>query len=65
MNLDKNVVHFVIFSSAGMEIVALAVNAFLEKNLDILMIDEKDLRKLGNVIKKKKDISKLISRLSS
>jgi hypothetical protein len=30
-----------------------------------LMIGEKDLRKLGNVIKKKKDISKLISRLSS
>jgi len=30
-----------------------------------LMIDEKDLRKFGNVIKKKKNISKLISRLSS
>ena len=29
-----------------------------------LMIDEKDLRKLGNVIKKEKEISKLISRLS-
>ncbi len=30
-----------------------------------LMIDEKDLRKLGNMIKKEKNISKLISRLSS
>jgi len=30
-----------------------------------LMIDEKDLRKLGNMIKKEKDISKLISKLSS
>ena len=29
-----------------------------------LIIDEKDLRKLGNVIKKEKEISKLISRLS-
>ena len=29
-----------------------------------LMIDEKDLRKLGNAIKKAKEISKLISRLS-
>ncbi len=29
-----------------------------------LMIDEKDLRKLGNTIKKEKEISKLISRLS-
>jgi len=30
-----------------------------------LMIDEKDLQKLGNMIKKEKDISKLISKLSS
>ena len=30
-----------------------------------LMIDEKDLRKFGNAIKKKKNISKLILRLSS
>ena len=29
-----------------------------------LMIDEKDLRKLGSAIKKEKEISKLISRLS-
>jgi len=29
-----------------------------------LMIDEKDLRKLGTAIKKEKEISKLISRLS-
>ncbi len=29
-----------------------------------LMIDEKDLRKLGNAIKKEKEISKLISGLS-
>ncbi len=29
-----------------------------------LMIDEKDLRKLGNAIKKEKEIYKLISRLS-
>ncbi len=29
------------------------------------MIDEKDLRKLGSMIKKEKDISKLISKLSS
>jgi len=30
-----------------------------------LMIDEKDLRKLGNMIKSEKNISKLISKLSS
>ena len=29
-----------------------------------LMIDEKDLRKLGNAIKREKEMSKLISRLS-
>jgi len=29
-----------------------------------LMIDEKDLRKLGSAIKKEKEISKFISRLS-
>ncbi len=29
-----------------------------------LMIDEKDLQKLGSVIKKEKEISKLISKLS-
>ncbi len=29
-----------------------------------LMIDEKDMRKLGNVIKKEKEIQKLISQLS-
>jgi len=29
-----------------------------------LMIDEKDLKKLGNAIKKEKEISKLISTLS-
>ena len=34
-------------------------------NRSPLMIDEKDLRKLGNMIKKEKDISKLISKLSS
>ena len=33
-------------------------------NRSPLMIDEKDLRKLGNMIKKEKDISKLISKLS-
>jgi hypothetical protein len=30
-----------------------------------LMIDEKELRKLGNAIKKEKELSKFISRLSS
>ena len=30
-----------------------------------LMIDEKELRKLGNEIKKEKELSKFISRLSS
>jgi len=34
-------------------------------NRSPLMIDEKDLLKLGNMIKKEKDISKLISKLSS
>ena len=34
-------------------------------NRSPLMIDETDLRKLGNMIKKEKDISKLISKLSS
>jgi len=34
-------------------------------NRSPLMIDEKDLPKLGNMIKKEKDISKLISKLSS
>ncbi len=34
-------------------------------NRSPLMIDEKDLQKLGNMIMKEKDISKLISRLSS
>jgi len=34
-------------------------------NRSALMIDEKDLPKLGNMIKKEKDISKLISKLSS
>jgi len=34
-------------------------------NRSPLMIDEKDLRKLGNMIKKEKDISKLISKLFS
>jgi len=33
-------------------------------NRSPLMIDEKDLRKLGNAIKKEKEISKLISGLS-
>ncbi len=34
-------------------------------NRSPLMIDEKDLQKLGNMIMKEKDISKPISRLSS
>ncbi len=34
-------------------------------NRSPLMIDEKDLQKLGNMIMKEKDISKLISSLSS
>ena len=33
-------------------------------NRSPLMIDEKDLRKLGNAIKREKEMSKLISRLS-
>jgi len=33
-------------------------------NRSPLMMDEKDLRKLGNAIKREKEMSKLISRLS-
>jgi len=40
MHLDKNVVRFVTFTSTSMVTVALAVNAFLEKNHEIQRLEK-------------------------
>ena len=40
MNQGRNVVHFVKFTSSGMENVALAVRVFLEQNHEIMRAEE-------------------------